>query len=342
MPAVHTTVSLPDAYAGKFASLPPSSEEINRAYSPWKLKKAIHQQELTAWGFSPAQVDHANRLSDQYLRASNLVNDLILGQEVLDLIAAADEAIEQELPAELGLYAKQTGQSVKALYYYRRKEYARAMALTLECIVCNDYLVSQGLETHILRIIEQNLNVSRVRYAQGDKAGGLLAWKSMFDYLFNGTPDHLYGASLRNRAHWESLRFLREPFIMDWVEIFVFYLLLNANAGKEHERELFDATFDHLAEAAAVDTADRQAVVEWIKLKRKYFRDDLKGLAAGTLAFIKRWPSKLYDPLKLSLCQNVLYAAGTSGPLSGAVYGFTQEKLILKNGFKEKIICPHP
>lgn len=208
-----------------------------------------------------------------------------------------EHGIENEVPSHLYLFAKQSLISVKALYYYKKKKWNSALAVTLECNALNDYLVQQGIYSLVSRVIEQNKNISSIflREQKFDRAYLLLF--NLFNYLFNGINKSLYGNIFNSTSIWSKTTMLREAYIY---QIFV-NIVADTVRFNFYNKECFLPSKWYLDLDFKTNNTNRKILSDWIYINKQLRKNNCKEFLIALTSFLNEPMSSHYDILKISL-----------------------------------------
>jgi hypothetical protein len=261
------------------------------------VKKFFYKELKLVCGVSKSEGELLNKFSAELRK---IVQDLIIGDDVeksLFEYTNIESKIEKEVPSNLYLCAKQIALSVKALYYYKNKNWDKALAITLECNALNDYLVQQGLHSLASRVFEQNKNIHSIflRDKKVDSAYSLLF--NLFNYLFNGINNNLYGNFFKNNSLWEKVLISREVYIYQmFVEIVEETVRYNF-----YNNDCFLPSKWYLNLKFKVDNTNRQVISDWIYINKQLRENNQREFFIALTNFLSQPISSHYDILKISL-----------------------------------------
>ena len=321
-------------------AIPQSLKETHRTYNHRVLNKVTVQNEISKFNFPVQLLERSSQLSKHYDDIAGEINRNGVSEDLINDILQTDLAVEDELEDELNLYTKQSGLSVKALYNHKIGHYQNAFDLTVECINVNDTLINKGVCTAILRNVEQNVNLSRIYYSKNEIDKSYQAWKGILDYLVNGTVNNIVGSAFKNHAVWEEIKYLREPCILEWFDLFLYYVLKNGEKSIEDEKKIFYSVLLDLE--INISTFERSAIKDFINIKQYYFENQTELFVEDFVIFNEFYNNKEFDTLKLSLCQSLLNLIesnnyGSKNGLKIVINDFIKEKLILKQYLKDMV-----
>lgn len=296
-------VSLLDRLSAAFEQFPASTPESTMLYNYIKLQQILQKKEMQAFTDDTGLIERAITLSAQSGQAVKVLQTDT--EEGLRMYEEAAKRMEDELPGYVYLFAKQWAQSVKALYYYKRKEFRQAFALTLECLTLNECLVREGVGTLIFRCAEQNRNLSRVLLKMGEGDKGTALAGNLFKYLVNGDGQGLYGTVFREEQFWSAIPYIREGFTYEYFRGLVSVLVKENPFDQEKKKKLFYQLFGGIT--FEVTTPDRQAMYNWLFMKNLFYEEHYAEFIESFTEFMQEELSQVYDVLKISLFQDVTY-----------------------------------
>ncbi|WP_143305166.1 hypothetical protein [Chitinophaga vietnamensis] len=293
-------VNVLDYLSSEIASLPASLEESTLQYDHNGLILVLREKEiLKVCGATPEQNEQLNNYDREFGPVvSNLVKERDI-EAAFERYLSIEKKIEQEMNGNLYIYARQMALSVKSLYYYKKKQFDMATAFTIECVALNEYLVRQGLHTLIFRCLEQNKNISRIRYRSGDDEGGNAFLLRLFEYMFNGTDQDLYGVIFKDPAFYDRQVYIREAYTYETVRMIV-EDMIRISAKQLYPTE--NSPFPWFLQLEfEVNTLDRQIIYNWMYVNRQLWENNYTHYFESLIEFLKEPVSQLYDVLKLHL-----------------------------------------
>jgi hypothetical protein len=226
----------------------------------------------------------------------------LTAEEFHDSYDRLQNEIEQELSGTMYLYAKQWGLSVKALFYYKQSRFNKAIDLSLECIVLNEYLVKKGLDSLLFRAAEQNKNIVRVFFRQNKMEEACQLTHAMLTYLFGGSTERLYGWMFSEPEYQDKIPYVREGYAYEFFRAVV-SLLMNLGQRQQGEADIFRKVFSNVT--IHETTPDRQIIAAWIAIKHQFYQKDHHGFFNALEAFFETPLCKIYDVVKISLLLDV-------------------------------------
>jgi hypothetical protein len=226
----------------------------------------------------------------------NLVNGDNLEKSLMEYIDIENK-VETEVPSNLFLFAKQSVLSLKALYYYKKKNWNRALVTTLECNALNDYLVQQGVHSLVTRVFEQNKNISSIllRERKFDSAYSLLF--NLFNYLLNGTNKGLYGNIFSSNYLWEKMKMVREAYISQMFMVIV----ADTVRFNLYKKDDFLPSKWYLNLKFKANNTNRKVLSNWIYVNKKLRENNHNEFLISLIDFLNQPISQHYDILKISL-----------------------------------------
>jgi hypothetical protein len=235
-------------------------------------------------------------------KLTEIVKELISKNINLDDSFKKYLEVEQEIESSfLGkqyIYVKQQALSVKALYYYKIKNFDKAFVFTLECIVLIEYLLNQGMYTLSTRYFEQNKNISKVYFKSNQMELGNKTAKSLMCYLFNGEhKEGLFGSVFNNNFYWSKNSGIREYFAYEtFTSVAENMVMSNLNNHLDFlPNEWFiDLNF-------GIDNPDRQIIHDWISVNKHLKYLNYEEYFDSLTYFFQQSYNKHYDILKISL-----------------------------------------
>ncbi|WP_407492417.1 hypothetical protein, partial [Elizabethkingia anophelis] len=277
---------------------PNSLEVAPFEYDTGKLIKILQKKEVfEICKINDYQFDEVNNID---LKLGKIVADLIKQinpKQSFEEYLEIERKIENCFSGNLYLYAKQGALSVKSLYYYKIKDFSKAITFTLECIVLNDYLVQQGIYTLNLRCFEQNKNISRIYFRNGEVQLGYELISNLITYLFNGKSNNLFGNIFNEKQYWDKVPIIRETYAY---ELFTMIAedIIRFNIQKNDiflpDEWYIDLDFE-------VNTPDRQIVYNWIYINKQLRSSNYKEYFDSMIYYFQQAHSQFYDILKIFL-----------------------------------------
>lgn len=279
-------------------NFPSSLSQSTMTYNYGRLTSILQKKEISLFTESPEIIEEVYRLTEQFgTIAHNIVKDK--GNQTLDSYSELEKIIENTLSGNLYIYAKQWGLSVKALFYYKQKKYQKAIDYSLECIVLNEYLIREGVQTLLLRSAEQNRNISRTLFRRGDWQEGAALAKNLLEYLFNNKSKNLYGKIFHEESQWHSIPYIREGYAYECFRGFVSQMIHLDRISNGKTPNLFPYFFGDFT--LETDTPDRLIIFNWLELKTAYHKGDFAEFISDCIEYMNEPMSQLYDILKISL-----------------------------------------
>lgn len=265
-------------------------------------KKVLNKELELICGASIQEIDCVSEFSAEL---EKLVRDLVIGTDLeksLAEIIEIERQIEREITSDAFLFARQVVMSVKALYHYKKKNWNKALAITLECNALNDYLVLQGVHSLAPRVFEQNRNMCSIllKEQKYDSAYSLLF--NLFNYTFNGTSKNLYGDSFNHSDIWKRTKPLREAYIHQMFLV----QLKDSVRFNFYEKENFLPTDWYLNLRFEENNATRKILSDWIRINRNLREQNHAEYFDRIVNFLSQSISLHYDILKISLLLDLI------------------------------------
>lgn len=261
------------------------------------LKTVLYKELELVCGASKNESQLVSEISVGF---EKIVYDLVTGKDAENALIAytnIENRIEKEVSSNLYLFAKQSLISVKALYYYKKKNWDKALAITLECNALNDYLVQQGVHALMPRVLEQNKNIASIflREKKFDSAYSLLF--NLFNYLFNGTNKNLYGNSLNSILIWKNTEMLREVYIN---QMFM-AIVADSVRFNFYNKDCYLPSKWYLNLKFKVNNTNRKIISDWIHINLKLRENNIEEFIKSLINFLSEPISSHYDILKIAL-----------------------------------------
>lgn len=292
------------------AALPPSAAQPAMRYDHSKLMKILMDKEIGELAGDDGLVERGAGIASGFGRISSMIRTA--PDDVLPEYDRVESRARSELTGCVYLYTLQWGLSVKALYYYRKKDYNGALAYTLQCISLVEYLVHQGMRSLIFRCMEQNRNISRVNFVSGNEDEGCRHAGAILDYLLTGQNSGLTG-SVFNEANWLAMPYVREGYAYHFFIALTHYFKDEQLTQSAKER-LFDRLFGRLD--FETNTPDRLIIYNWIYLKKKEIEGDYAGFVREFSDFMSEPICQIYDMPRIILFRDLARIVRKSGYLS--------------------------
>jgi hypothetical protein len=281
-----------------FSTFPASLVTSIVDYDTNRLVKVLHEKEvIEIFKISKEQFDTANSID---FELGKIVNELI--KEVhfnrsLQEYFEIEKKIEDNFSGYLYIYVKQSALSVKSLYYYKIKDFKKALSLTIECIVLNDYLVQQGIYSLNLRCFEQNKNISRIYFRDNQFELGYKLISNLLNYLLNGKDNELFGNIFKNQFYWSKIPLLRETYSYELFTMIIEDMIrFNINNHIDFLPNIWYINLDF-----EVNTPDRQIIYNWIYINKQLNCLNYEEYLESLMYFFQQPYSQFYDILKISL-----------------------------------------
>ncbi|CAL2107786.1 conserved hypothetical protein [Tenacibaculum sp. 190524A02b] len=271
-----------------------------------------------------------------------VVKDLVLEKNFEESIKEYyqfERKIEKEISSDLYIFAKQALLSVKSLYYYKTKNWDKAIAITLECIALNDYLVQLGMQTLVLRVYEQNKNISRILFKSGAKQEAHNLLFNLFNYMLNGVNNNLYGTIFLHEKLWKKTPILRETYSYEMFNM-VAEDIIRFNIEKT---EAFFPNDWYMNLTFEVDNINRQILYNWIYINQKLHEKDYATFFSSLSYFFNEPSSKYYDILKVYLIIDLIKLINqlnykSKSIIFNNIHDFLVTKININKKLKQKII----
>lgn len=279
-------------------TFPNSSTGSNLQYNTGKLIKILQKKEVfEVCNIDDFQFEEVNRIDIELgTIVSDILKEVNLEQSLIQYLEI-EKKIENSFSDNLYLYAKQGALSVKSLYYYKTKDFPKAMTFTLECTVLNDYLVQQGVYTLNLRCFEQNKNISRIYFRDHKDEDGYKLIFNLLNYLFNGNSTKLFGNIFNHKEYWLKLPIIRETYAYElFMMITEDIIKFNINNTEEYLPDYWYADLDF-----EVNTPERQIIYNWIYINKQRKNLNYKEYFDCLIYYFQQPINQFYDILKISL-----------------------------------------
>jgi hypothetical protein len=296
-------IDLLSLFVKRLQEFPSPTEEPTMLYNYNKLMIILQNREISTIEPNETIVENAHSLATQF----SDITKRIMSKQLTDAQFNVDydqlqRKIENELTGAMYLFARQWGISVKALFYYKNFQYEKAIDLSLECIILNEYLIKKGIDTLLFRAAEQNKNIVRVLFRQHRITEACQLTRSLFSFLFTGATEGLYGSIFSDPEYWNRVPYVREGYAYEMFRAIVSMIMSlekNQGLGEKAFRDIFSTL------KIDVDTPDRLIISEWIAIKKKFYEKDLSGFFELLNAFFETPLCKIYDVIKISLLLDV-------------------------------------
>lgn len=295
---INTISDHADLFIEKLSSFGSSEKQGTLKYDSSQLLKVLRKKELL-------KVTRANDqefdLIDQIdIDLGRIVKDLVF-QKNLDNSLLEYEDYQKKIeavPRHLYLFARQTALSVKSLYYYKKELWDQAISLSEECAAINDYLVHQGMQTLLLRVMEQNKNIARIYLKSGNSQAAYELLAKLFDYAFNGKNTGLSGSVFNFPQYWEKMPALRETYTYEMFRMTA-EDHLRFNIEKPANEFLPFQWYEGLK--VAPENINRAMIADFIAINRALQAKDYDTYFQLLLDHFQNTNIQYYDILKVSL-----------------------------------------
>ena len=295
-------VTIPDKLIDQFLldldKIPISTEGSPIKYNTAKLIDILRVKEIEEiCNGSPEEFKLVNDIDIEY---GAVVRDIVHEKDLeksIDEYHALERKLEKTIPEDLYVYSRQAALSVKALYYYKAKQWDKTIAITKECIALNDYLVQQGMHTLNLRVFEQNKNISRTYFRAGRVEEGYALLFNLFNYTFNGVSEGLFGNMFNLPEYWKHATVVRETYTY---EMFLMIVedMIRFNLHK-YDDFLPNDWYSKLD--FEVDNVNRQVIYNWIYVNNELRKGNYEEFFDCITFYFNQPVSQYYDMLKIAL-----------------------------------------
>jgi hypothetical protein len=262
-----------------------------------KLFMALHEKELKKVCGNDI-VNHEVVLKKLSETAKGLMSGNNNINDTFKKYIKLEQEIESGFSGNQYIYVKQRALSVKALYYYKIKNFQKALVFTIECNALIEYLLHQGMYTLSTRCFEQNKNISRVYFRNNQIDLGNKTANSLMCYLFNGEyRTGLFGSIFYNNFHWSKNTDLREFFAYEAFTNITENIVrsnLNNNLDFLPNEWYIDLNFE-------LGTPERQLIHNWISINKYLKNGNYDEYFDSLISFFQQAYNKHYDILKISL-----------------------------------------
>lgn len=296
--ALNTISDQADFFIEKIPSFGPSEKQATLKYDSSRLLKVLRKKEL----FQVARAnDQEFDMVDQIdIDLGRIVKDLVFQKNLDNSLMEYEDYQKkiEEVPRHLYLYARQTALSVKSLYFYKKEFWDQAISLSEECAAINDYLVHQGMQTLLLRVMEQNKNIARIYLKSGDSKAASELLAKLFRYAFNGENTGLFGSVFNFPQYWEKLPALRETYTYE-----MFRMTAEDHLRFNIERTSVEFLPFQWYEGLEVDpeNINRAMIADFIAINRALQDKDYDTYFQLLLDYFQNTNIQYYDILKVSL-----------------------------------------
>lgn len=303
-------------FVKRLEEFPAPTQEPTMIYNYNKLMSILQKRELAAIEPDATVVEKSRVLANGFTDITQgIIRNQITDDEFNSKYDKVQARIEDELTGPMYLYAKQWGLSVKALLYYKRARFEKAIDLSLECVILNEHLIKTGIDTLLFRAAEQNKNIVRVFFRQNKVDEGCSLTYSMLSFLFNGATEGLYGTIFSDPKYWNRVPYVREGYAYEFFRVIV-SLMMNLERYKGLGERIFRGIFSTLE--IDITTPDRQIITDWIEIKKKFYDKDYFSFFELLNEFFEEPLCQIYDVNKISLLLDVCSMAQHSGSTEGA------------------------
>ncbi|MCX2432963.1 hypothetical protein [Pedobacter sp. GR22-10] len=317
----------------KFSLFPPSDPKSTMTYDYNKLSEILQDKEIKPFDNNGDGTEKVYILTREFgqIAAEVARNPSIASlQAYFDL----DKRVEENLNGNFYLYAKQWGLSVKALYFYKLGEFQRAIDYTLECIALNEYLMTCGIHTLMLRCAEQNRNISRIYFKSGNWDEGARMANSLLRFLFNNDTDGLHGKTFVQHAYWAKTPYVREGYAYECFRGFVSQMVVLSKLPKAISLDLFSMIFSNLEIDA--NSIDRVFIYNWLELKHTFRLGEHEKFINDLIDYFDTPMSFKYEILKVALYDDLIEVIKNSNyhfesRLLEKVNDYFENKLLMSN-----------
>jgi len=281
-----------------------SEDSSTIPYDTNKLMKIIQNKQVV----DVCNIDSDTMIvfEDIYHSLAQIVSHLLINVQPGLLVdyQKLEQQIEENFSGNFYLYVRQTALSVKALYYYKIREYKKAFSITLECIALNEHLVHKGIHTLIHRCSEQNKNIALIHFREGDDESGYRLLRILFTYLLNGNDMGLLGNVFNNKLYWEKSPVIRESYTYELFTLTVEDVL----RFKAKTPEIFPISWYAEIEFD-VNKPDRQVIYNWMYINNQLHCHKYEEYIVSLIYYLKQPISLSYDALKIYLLHDLCKVA---------------------------------
>lgn len=308
-------------------------------YDTGKLIKILQKKEVfEICKISESEFEAADSIDRELGKVvTDLLRETDLEQSLKDYLKLEKE-IEENFSGNMYMYTKQGALSVKSLYYYKIKNFTKAITFTMECLVLDDYLVQKGIYTLNLRCFEQNKNISRIYFRDQQTELGYELIFNLINYLLNGINKNLFGNIFSHNQYWEKVPMIRETYAYELFTMITEDMIrFNINS----QEFLPDDWYSELD--FEVNTPDRQIIYNWIYINKQLRNSNYKDYFDGLLYYFQQPYNQFYDILKISLLVDLYKLTGDNPDLARNIVSFIENRLhfnqslrtfLIKNVFK--------
>ena len=277
---------------------PASHTQSTMLYNYNLLMAFLQDKEITAFKELPGSTENVYKFTRPF---GAIASSIVRGTSVDPLAAyeSLEKEIENNLSGNIYLYAKQWALSVKALYYYKEKNFQKAFDFTLECIALNEHLIREGVHTLLFRSAEQNRNLVRVFFRSGDWQTAATLGRDLLNYLFNNVPGTLYGKIFSDESYWDKVPYVRECYAYQCFKGMVSQMIHLERLPNPKISSLFPYIFENFM--LDPNTPDRLIIYNWLDLKTAFYKGEYDLFIEDFIEYMSEPMSQLYDILKISL-----------------------------------------
>lgn len=298
-------------------------------YDTAKLAGILREKEIfSVCKTTQAQLDLVNQIDTGF---GKVVKELVAARH---LDASYEEYLEMErhieevVQGDLYIFSRQVALSVKALYFYKKGAFDKAISATLECIVMNEYLIRQGMGTLNLRCFEQNKNISRTLMRQGKTEEGYCLIFNLLNFLLTGVSRGLHGSLFADENYWNIVPVLREAYASELFSMFS-EDMIKFNSGNKTD---FLPNCWYMDLDFEVTTPARQIIYNWIYINKQLSEGNYGEYIDSMTYFFEQPMSASYDVMKMSLLVDFMKVTRRYMPEEGdrvkeKISGFILDKM---------------
>lgn len=321
-------------------SLSPSLSSPICSYNIEQLNRLLINRELQPF-VREDERELIDQLVNSYSSTIKLVNQRKFTQ-VEKVFKQTDSRINTISTNETYLYLKQSGLSAKAYYQFRRGNYKLAEFLTLECIAIAEFLIRKGVKALRYRCLNQNKNLAKVHFEEGNWQKGAELFGGILEYLVSGSSNKLVGEYCLSHKHSDIHKILNEAFVLLVFHVGVQHLLTFSLKGNK-EQDVFDSLFTNFFQShiEKMEVEEGKIIAQWLNAKNHFLQNRHSDFISNAVAFMNYPMSRDFDELKLSLADNIISLSKNSdeaATISRSLAIYVEEKLSVKAKLKALVI----
>jgi hypothetical protein len=270
-----------------FEDKPNLSFEKRFKYKLGPLAHALENDWLKQRGYSSEDIEQYYELRKCYVDITPNVFKIKEEELIQKSIGVIDVQVQSIFENEIYFLTKQFGISVKALDYYKQKNYCMAANLTHEVIIFCTYLMSIGHPELILRVVEQYVNLSRIYFHAGKEEESFDVWKELLMFVLIDKKTDMNGLTISPIKNNPTTKYILELAIKDWFCNWLGYLLKVGHSSFEKEKKMFRVVFNALLEKKIRNlSTEKMIFYKMLKLMNSYYDGEFEVFVKNSLKFI--------------------------------------------------------